>query len=332
MNTRIPSHLDAASRLGGCRTARGLKVVLALLALCMAGGVLSHAAQREPSPELFAPGIISTGDFELGITFSADGREVFFTKISPAGFTTSVLMTSRLRNGRWSEPEVLPFASQYRDIDPALSPDGRRLFFQSDRPVSGAAPKDWDIWVAERDAQGKWGEPRNLGAPVNTSSVETYPFVAADGTLYFASDRPGGLGAVDIYRAGNVSVKFEQVQNLSAPFNSAGGDSNFAYSPDGTIFVKASSDLPGHRGEGDLYLSRLRDGKWSEFTHLGAINTPAREFAPAFSPDGKYLYFTSTRMRAGAAYRTARELASALRSPQNGLGDIYRIEVSALPR
>jgi Tol biopolymer transport system component len=112
--------------------------------------------------------------------------------------------------------------------------------------------------------------------------------------------------------------------------NSDGGDSNFAFSPDGKMFVKSASNYPGHRGEGDLYVSLLRDGKWSAFEHLGDVNTAAREFAPSFSPDGKYLYFTSNRGRPRASYSTYAELLRSVRGPQNGLNDIYRVEVSAL--
>lgn len=266
---------------------------LALIAALIPAGRAAQGTTDSAGVELFAPGVISTGDFELGITFSPDGNEAVFAKLSP-NFTTSVLVSARLRGGKWSAPEVLPFAGPYRDLEATLSPDGRRLFFQSDRALTGSEPKDWDIWMSERGADGRWGAPRNLGAPINTASVETYPFAAADGALYFASDRPGGQG-LDIYRAREVNGRFESAENVGPPLNGESGDSNFAFSPDGKMFVKSASDYPGHRGEGDLYASYLHEGKWSAFEHLGDVNTPAREFAPSFSPDGKYLYFTSNR-------------------------------------
>ena len=156
---------------------------------------------------IVAPGVISTEADEVGAAFTPDGRTLYFTRRSPTTSTptVSVIFVSRLANGRWGTPEVASFSGRYRDSSPALSPDGSRPFFLSYRPrdPGGKARDDADLWVAEAtdSTHGRWSEPRNVGPPVNTDQNEGSPSVAADGTLYFSSDRKGGRGGFDIYRA-----------------------------------------------------------------------------------------------------------------------------------
>jgi hypothetical protein len=149
-----------------------------------------YLGQKPPGnlPQLFAPGIVSTGMDDLNAVFSADGTEFFFAvKLPTRG--RHVMLAMNQERGRWSAPAVLPFSGQYNDADPALSPDGTTLYFASSRPMAAGAPeKDWDIWAAERTANG-WGQPRRLDAPVNSQAMEVYPSVTANGTLYFSSSR-----------------------------------------------------------------------------------------------------------------------------------------------
>src|SRR5882724_12038974 len=114
----------------------------------LAGPKTKRSAEG-PSPsyraELIAPGVLSTPADEYGAAFSPDGRTVCFTRRSPTTTTRPflVLLVSHLRAGRWSEPEVPPFSGLTNDFAPSFSPDGRRLFFTSDRPAPGrthAAP------------------------------------------------------------------------------------------------------------------------------------------------------------------------------------------------
>src|SRR5215470_15470763 len=102
------------------------------------------------APTLVGEGVVSTAADEAGITLGPDEKEAFFVIRTPAtvGRTQEIICTTRLVSGRWTEPEVAPFSGRFRDFSPALSPDGDKLYFISNRSADGTAPKnDFDIWV-----------------------------------------------------------------------------------------------------------------------------------------------------------------------------------------
>jgi Tol biopolymer transport system component len=281
---------------------------------------------------LYAPGQLSTGDFELNSSFAPDGRTVYYTKRSPkAQFW--VIVESHLMNGMWSTPTVTSFSGQYNDFDPFVSPDGSRLYYSSNRPANGVPKTDFDIWYVERNGEG-WGEPKHVAAPVNTPASEFYPSISRNGWLYFSSDRPGGLGSLDIYRARPTGDTYV-VENLGAPVNSAQYEGDPAISAnDSTIFF-AGSGRAGGFGDRDIYVSRLQaSGEWSTPSNLGRdVNSPTVEFCPILSPDGRYLFITSDRGfadRPMARRLTYPEFEARARGSGNGLGDIYRVDLRAL--
>ncbi|HWS72971.1 MAG TPA: hypothetical protein VN605_12700, partial [Thermoanaerobaculia bacterium] len=173
-------------------------------------------------PQLFAPGVISTAALgEAGGTFSPDGRELYFTVRTPTTTSRPVLMIcfSRLIKGRWTTPEMASFSGMSYDSSPSFSPDGTKLFFVSTRSAEGKVGNDSDIWVVDREGD-HWSAPRNVGAPVNTAANEQSASVAADGTLYFSSDREGGKGSFDLYRARFHDGKYEAPETLGEAINS----------------------------------------------------------------------------------------------------------------
>jgi peptidoglycan-associated lipoprotein len=129
-------------------------------------------------------------------------------------------------SGEWGEPqEVKLFADSSITVGhPALNPTGDTLYFVSDAP-GGMGGKD--IWMAELDGN-EWVNPQPLGAGINTEADEMYPYVHADGTLYFASNGHPGYGGLDLYKATrDTTVQDSTVWilfNMGAPFNSAGDD------------------------------------------------------------------------------------------------------------
>jgi hypothetical protein len=266
----------------------------------------------------FAPDVISDAREQWRITFTPDGRTAYFAasdRFFPFSRQATIYVSYLGRDG-WSAPEVASFSGTYSDIDPFLSPDGRRLYFSSIRPVDGVARRDIDLWVVERTPSG-WGEPRWLGPEVNSPADELYPSVDARGTLYFASGpqfpQPGAH--FDIYRAERRGSGFAPREALPLTVNTvptAGGGLQDAWefnpeiSVDGRTLVFTSL-RPGGYGLGDLYVSHLRggrDGEWTPARNLGPlVNTRADEYHPTLTRDRRTLYFVRRGPAPGDFYR-----------------------------
>lgn len=271
------------------------------------------------TPARFAEGVVSTKGRELNAVFTPDGREFYFTRHGEDRRWT--IMRLAIEDGRWSPPRPASFSGRWSDVDLFITADGRRLYFCSNRPLQGDTPKDFDIWVCERSSDG-WGEPRNVGSPVNSASNEFYPSLTCDGTLYFQSSRPGGPGLSDIWRSRLVDGRYADAECLPSPVNSAasegdalvGADESFlivsvtlgerersgstraaaAVRRDDVISGAAPPPPPPPAAPG-LFLSlRGDDDTWSPLVSLGAaINTTdAGVNCQMLSPDGRYLFFT----------------------------------------
>ena len=295
-------------------------------------------ASSPGEPRLFAEGVVSTPGDEYGTALTPDGNAAFFGKASATttGVPLQVICMTHLEHGQWSSPGIAPFSGKFRDMGPALSPDGARLFFISNRPVGNGEAKDMNIWVVDRKENG-WGEPRSLDAPVNSESQEYGVSVAANGTLYFASNRKGGKGSFDLYRSRFENGRYQDPENLGEAINTEGPEAEPAISPDEStlVFVALGRDdeLVGVHKEynhGDLYVSFRHNGVWSPARNCGpGINSGAQEAWPAFAENGKRLLFSSER--GFATQRPARaltwaELERGLRSTLNGMGNIYEVD------
>lgn len=283
-----------------------------------------RAAQPLTEPTLFGEGVVSTGKYESHPAFSPDGRTLYFVRSTPE-FTDWTIYVSNHSDGRWSEPKVAPFSGKHRDADPFITADGRQLYFISDRPVDDKPKEDMDIWVMDWIQGGDWGEPRNLDAPVNTTASEWFPTVAASGTLYFGSSRPGGHAKTDLYRARRKGDKFAEPENLGPSVNSAADEFEPCVAADESFLIFMALGRPDSLGGGDLYISYQKEGKWSPAKNVGPkVNRPALEISPYLSADGKYFFFSSARR--------ARDIPPGKLPdrPRNGLGDIYQMDLDTL--
>ena len=302
-------------------------------------------------PRIFAEGIVSTANDEVGGAFSPDGAEFYFAQFVP--YTTlprlGLLCVSRFKNGHWGTPESLPFSGRYLDYPPKFDGSGKRMLFASSRPLPDGTRGAIRIWEVERTATG-WGEPQPLPAPINSpgTSWNGDPSVTSDGTLYFSSDREG-KGGLHIYRSRLVGGKYSEPEKLGPEINSEFNDYQPYVSPDEKILVFSSvgAGVPpyGHRPEeitgggrpyarGDLYVSYNHGGKWSAARHLEHnINTEAEEEFPFLTPDGRYLFFSSERSPfvVPVAKRLDYDhLEQQLQSIYNGHGNVFFIDARSL--
>jgi len=274
---------------------------------------------------LFAEGFISTSMNERDFAISIDGKEIYYTISTPeSSFQTIVFST--LGEKGWSKPEVVPFAGKYSDLEPAFSADGNKMYFASNRPLAGNKPKDFDIWMVERIGK-TWGEPKNLGDPVNTESDEFYPSIAKSGNLYFTAQYKDGIGKEDIFLAQWRAGQFEKPIPLDTAINSKSYEFNAFVDPDEEFILYTSYGRKDDKGRGDLYMSvKDANGKWLPSKNLTTLNSTRLDYCPYLSPDKKILFFTSERNSLPTSfekktnYNQIKEISS---GTLNGTGNIY---------
>lgn len=217
---------------------------------------------------------------------------------SGSGFKDSRIWLARRDGSGWGDAAEAPFSDpRYRDSDPWLTPDGRTLYFVSNRAIDGTAPnRSLDIWRVALNG-GRFGIPEHLAA-LASDGEELGPELH-DGWLYFNSSRKGGPAKLTIYRSRMDGPNFGAPQPLVAPFNDGTIQGDFTLAPDGRTAV-FWSERDGAT-DVDLYAScRTRDG-WSAALRLPSpINAAGMDFTPAFSADGRELRFASMRRSSSA--------------------------------
>lgn len=208
------------------------------------------------------------------------------------------------RFGDWTPPVNLGDAvnSPSQEILPALSKNGRSLYFASDRPGSLGGE---DLWVSRRAGKDSpWEAPVNLGAVINTAFNERSPELSRDGHfLFFATNRPGGLGDFDIWVAWRAHIHddlgWRPAVNLSAGVNSASGDFGpgfFENDEIGIPILYLASTRPGGLGSADIYRSALqRHGGFGPAMPVSELNSPQGDFRPSLRADGLEIVLDSNR-------------------------------------
>lgn len=282
--------------------------------------------QSTTEPKIFQSGIISTGQYESHIAFMPDGKELYFVKSAP-DFSSWTICVSFFANGKWSEPKIAPFSGQWNDADPFITADGKRLYFISTRPIveSDSVEKDLDIWYVPRMGN-KWGEAVRLDTSVNSSNNEWYPTLAANGNLYFGSERLGGLGRSDIYFCRNEGGAFTQRTHILDSVSTRFTEFEPFIFPNETemIFMGVR---PGGKGQNDFYYTfKDTTGRWVVPANISELNSPGSEFSPSITSNGKLFFFASTRVNIKRGKKL--DFVSYTRlinAPGNGLGDIYYI-------
>jgi Tol biopolymer transport system component len=265
------------------------------------------------TPEVFAPGFISTEKRELNSVFTPDGREFYFA-IQTSGRGYRMYGTRQTRVG-WTTPVPVTFSSERSDVDMCITADGRRMYFGSTRAVDGRDPGDFRIWYVERTGNG-WSEAILLDGPVNDGERALYPTVSKNGTMYFQADRHDSFGGSDIYFSRWRNGRYTEPEHLGREINSQYGEGDVLIAPDESYLIVSSNGRPDDRGDGDLYISFCGPkGSWTALRNMGeTINSPHTDYCPMLSPDGRFFFFTSRRSGNGDIYWVDAAVIDALRS------------------
>jgi len=207
-------------------------------------------------------GAVNTQFNEGAGCFNKTFNEFYFTRCGSASNATDyckLYVSYKDVDGKWSEPQLLPFFvdDSVNVQQPALSPDGKELYFSADSRETGYGGKD--LYVSTRTADG-WNTPVNLGASINTPRDEVFPAFGPDGLLYFSSDGYPSMGRLDIFSAKRANGKWTNVTNLQSPINSSADDFGIAFDKlnEGdrdTIRSRGffTSSRAGGEGEDDIY-------------------------------------------------------------------------------
>jgi len=251
-----------------------------------------YLGQKLPgtTPEIFAPGIISTEAHEFSCCFSPDGNEFYFTRMNPEERQNYVLYT-RLQDGVWTEPEISTFAGPFT-FEPFITPDNKRAYFQTGKVVDGQLLMY--SMFAERTDKG-WSEVKDPGAPFNPMKT-MHISSTLDGTIY-TTDISGGMGSESLGMIRKVNGEYQKLEKLGTPFNTVEKQQHPWIAPDESyiIFIVRR---PGQNPVSVLFCSfRNKDGKWGEPVEL-KLGIDAGQ--PFMSYDGKYLFFTSGDPKLGS--------------------------------
>lgn len=254
--------------------------------------------------------VINDTTNEFSPVLSIDESAMFFTSrrlrpdTSNSGVTDldtgewleDVYVSFRDREGNWTAPEMLNLNSTENDASISISPDGQTMFIYRDT-TAGRRGADGRIFESRLVGE-TWSEPQLLGSDINTPNWETHATISADGqTLYFVSNRNGGIGGRDIYKCVKLpNGEWSRAMNLGAGINTPWEEDSPFLTPDGQTLYFASS---GHSSMGgfDIFYSVLgADGEWSTPMNMGyPLNTVDDDAFFVPMADGRRAYYSSAK-------------------------------------
>jgi len=208
-------------------------------------------------PKPFAPELL-TPVHEGPLTFDRTNENMYFTrnnyingkrKKAKDGIVKLKIYEASKEGDNWSNIKDLSFNDDDSNTaHPSISVDGDKMFFSSDRPGGFGG---MDIYVSYKQGDS-WGDPVNLGPSINTEVEDIFPYIHADGTLYFASKGHSGYGGLDIFYSSPNGDEWSKPENIGKPFNSESDDFGFIIDRDKKNGY-VSSNRAGGLGEDDIF-------------------------------------------------------------------------------
>lgn len=191
------------------------------------------------------------------LTFNTTGEVMYFTRndskktsnTSGNALKKMNIFSAQMTGGKWINITEMPFNEpNYNTIHPTIAPDLDELYFASDRPGGYGG---YDLYVV-RKIGGEWSTPVNLGPQVNTPDNEVFPFIHADGTLYFSSNGHGGAGGLDLFYSTKSRDVWRRAENMGEPFSSSSDDLGIIVDRDNRNGYFSSARAGGKGGD-DIY-------------------------------------------------------------------------------
>jgi hypothetical protein len=255
-------------------------------------------------PTVFAPGVVSGPFEEVAATFTPDGNTVYFAQGTIAmeicfstraggqvGSSAGGQAGGRV-GGQWGKPRVAGFSGRWGDWDPCLSPDGRQIYFVSNRPLDTTGDRklirNTHLWYADRLDGNSWSEARCIKDSFNMDGIGNFaPSVSLSKDLCFYSPQRDKAGKGKSYYVKWLGDHYGEPQALF--LNGEEEISDPFIAPDERYIIFVSGN--------DLFISFRKGDSWGTGQKLGPqVNDGSPIYDPTVSPDGKMLYFTSTRI------------------------------------
>ncbi|MEJ8804208.1 OmpA family protein [Pontibacter sp. H249] len=213
----------------------------------------------EWEPTRRVPGALNSPGHDASIQlFDNDTKMLLYSSVNGG----DILVSERQADGSWGAPVSISDKVNTRNFesDAYITPDGNTLYYSTNNYSENG---DLDIYVVQRNKNGSWGTPRNLGRTINTSFDDDSPYLASDGTLFFASRGHNSMGGYDIFSAkfDSVARRWARPVNLGSPINTPDDDTYYRLAPDGSYAYLSSYRIGGY-GEKDIYtINYLRNAE-----------------------------------------------------------------------
>jgi Tol biopolymer transport system component len=255
---------------------------------------LAVAKRKFGEPEIFHGSTLQTNN---GLSFTQDQQTLYLSRYTldkdSTGNAFIKIFESHWKNGAWTTPQPVSFNNPSAPFEyhPVLSPDGKRLFYNSCAAEPGSSLKyhsNNNIWYVDKLPDNTWSKPVMIDA-LATNAYDDYVSVTRSGDLYFRSDRPGGRGGGDIYLSQYHNGQYQKPTPVET-LNSADDENDLCVDPDERFLI--FNRYINSNGEIQLYISRKVGETWSSPKLLTRIEKRENwELTPTLSPDGKYFYY-----------------------------------------